>query len=758
MLYRIKTPGVPNSMQENNPELQHETKPVRHFAEKAYLDYSMYVILDRALPYIGDGLKPVQRRIVYTMSELGLSRDAKFKKSVRTVGDVLGKYHPHGDGACYEAMVLMAQPFSYRYPLVDGQGNWGSPDDPKSFAAMRYTEARLSRYAEVLLAETDLGTIDWVANFDGTMEEPAILPARVPNILLNGAMGIAVGMSTDIVPHNLKEVVSACIHLLDQPESSIDDLLTHIKGPDFPTAAEIISQPSDITTLYHSGNGSVRQRAVYFTEDQNIVIYALPYQTSGAKVIEQIAQQMQAKKLPMIVDVRDESDHENPTRIVIEPRSNRVDVESVMSHLFATTDLEKSYRINFNVIGLDGRPRVMNIKDLLQEWLVFREQVVRRRQQFRLDKILARLHVLDGLMVAYLNIDEVIRIIRHEDEPKAVLIARFALSDIQAEAILNLKLRNLARLEEMTIRGEQSELEAERQVLEKQLNTPNALKVLIREELLQDAEKYGDERRSPLVQRASAQAIKEETMVPSEPMTVVLSEKGWIRAAKGYEIDPSSLSYKSGDQFLAAAQGRSNQLAVFLDDTGRSYSLPIHQLPSARGQGEPLTSKLTPPDGARFVTVLAGESQQKYLLCSSAGYGFIVNLEEFYSKNRSGKAILSLPKGAKPLKPQPITNLDTNLIAAISNQGRLLLFPVKDLPELVKGKGNKILHVASDKVANGEEMVVDVRIIAPEMPLVIKAQKHTLTIKPQDVVNFYGARGQKGKVLPKGFLRPEGFV
>ncbi|MCG8427630.1 MAG: DNA topoisomerase IV subunit A, partial [Chromatiales bacterium] len=635
-----------------------EQMPLKTFTEKAYLDYSMYVILDRALPHIGDGLKPVQRRIVYAMSELGLTAAAKFKKSARTVGDVLGKFHPHGDTACYEAMVLMAQDFSYRYPLVDGQGNWGSPDDPKSFAAMRYTESRLTAYAQVLLSELGQGTVDWLPNFDGTLEEPKVLPARLPNLLLNGTTGIAVGMATDIPPHNLREVAAACVHLLENPNSSLEDVVTYIPGPDFPTEAEIITPHTDLLKLYRTGNGSVRMRARYEREQGDVVITALPHQVSGAKVLEQIAQQMQAKKLPMVEDLRDESDHENPTRLVIVPRSNRVDIERMMSHLFATTDLERTYRVNLNVIGLDGRPQVKNLLDMLKEWLRFRYDTVKRRLEHRLEKVNRRLHLLDGLLIAFLNIDEVIRIIRTEDNPKAELMRRFSLTEVQADYILDTKLRQLARLEEMKIKAEQKELAEERDWLEKTLGSRQRMKTLIRKEIQADAVKFGDDRRSPIVERESAEALDETELTPSEPVTVVLSEKGWARAAKGHDIDPASLSYKAGDRYLDAARLRSNQPVVFLDSSGRSYSLPAHTLPSARSQGEPLTGRLTPPKGAVFSTVLGGDQNQWYLVASDAGYGFIVQLKELFAKNKAGKALLTLPKGARVLAPVEVK--DTN--------------------------------------------------------------------------------------------------
>jgi len=742
-------------------EISHEgieRLPLKIFTEKAYLDYSMYVILDRALPHIADGLKPVQRRIVYAMSELGLSAAAKYKKSARTVGDVLGKFHPHGDSACYEAMVLMAQPFSYRYPLVDGQGNWGSPDDPKSFAAMRYTESRLARYAEVLLSELGQGTVEWGPNFDGTLDEPVLLPARLPNVLLNGATGIAVGMATDIPPHNAREVASACIRLLEDPKASVADLCEHVLGPDYPTDAEIITPHADLLQMYVTGNGSVRLRARYEIEDGDIVISALPYQVSGAKILEQIAGQMAAKKLPMVEDLRDESDHENPTRLVIITRSNRVDTAALMSHLFATTDLERSYRVNFNMIGLDGRPRVKNLRDLLSEWLVFRTDTVRRRLQYRLDKVLARLHILDGLLIAYLNLDEVIHIIRTEDEPKRVLIARFELSDIQAEAILDLKLRHLAKLEEMKIRGEQSDLADERDELQKILASKQRLRTLVRKELSADAEQYGDDRRSPMVSRAAAQAFAAESLLSSEAMTVVLSEMGWVRAAKGHDIDPASLNYKAGDGFLAAARGRSNQLAVFADSTGRTYALPIHNLPSARGQGEPLTGRLSPPPGAVFVGVIIGNAEDLYLFSSDAGYGFVVKLEDLIAKNKNGKAVLSLPKGAHVLSPTPVKDSATDVVAVVSNLGRMLVFPVAELPQLSKGKGNKIMAIPAAKVATREEFVTAIACVPSGASLVVYAGQRHMSLSRTDLEHYAGERGRRGANLPRGLQRVDRIV
>ncbi len=733
-----------------------ERLPLRTFTEKAYLEYSMYVILDRALPHVGDGLKPVQRRIIYAMSELGLAATAKHKKSARTVGDVIGKFHPHGDSACYEALVLMAQSFSYRYPVVDGQGNFGSPDDPKSFAAMRYTESKLTRYAEVLLSELGDGTVDWTANFDGTLEEPALLPARLPNVLLNGGAGIAVGMATDIPPHNLREVAAACVQLLEEPKSTLADLLQHVRGPDLPTGAEIISPRDELARIYETGNGTFRARARYEVEDGEIVVTELPYQVSGSKVLEQVAAQMRAKKLPMIEDLRDESDHEHPTRLVITPRSNRVDVEQVMAHLFATTDLERSYRVNLNVIARDGRPRVMGLKPLLEEWLAFRVDTVTRRLAHRLEKVEARLHILDGLLVAYLNLDEVIRIVRYEDEPKAALIARFQLSEAQAEAILETKLRHLAKLEEMKIRGEQEKLAAERDELQKTLASKAKLRRLVRDEIVADADKYGDDRRTRLVERAAAQAIAETEIMASEPVTVVLSRSGWVRAAKGHDIDPRALSYKTGDEYRAAARGRSTQFAVFLDSTGRAYSLPAHTLPSARGQGEPLSGRLDPPDGATFAGVLIGEPDDRWVLASGAGYGFVVRLGELHGRNRAGKSILKVPEGSSVLAPVPVPAGEDLLLAAVNSDGRLLVFPVADLPELPRGKGNKIFGIPSKKASSGEESLLAVGAVAPGQTLRIACGDRRMGLSYRELGEYRGERGQRGAVLPRGWRKVDG--
>ncbi len=729
-----------------------ETLLLKDFTEKAYLDYSMYVILDRALPHIGDGLKPVQRRIIYAMSELGLKANAKFKKSARTVGDVIGKFHPHGDSAAYEAMVLMAQSFSFRYPLVDGQGNWGSPDDPKSFAAMRYTESRLTAFSDLLLSELGQGTVNWQANFDATLEEPTVLPSRVPALLLNGTTGIAVGMATDIPPHNLREVVSACVHLLDNPNATTLDLCEHILGPDMPTRAEITTPRADILKMYETGRGSIKMRALWNREDGDVVITELPHQVSGAKIIEQIAQQMQQKKLPMVADLRDESDHENPTRLVIIPRSNRIDLDALMNHLFATTDLERSYRINMNYIGLDRRPCVKSLKGMLTEWLVFRTDTVRRRLQHRLDWVDRRLHLLDGLLIAFLNLDEVIHIVRTEDHPKEVLMQRFALSEEQANYILDTRLRQLARLEEMKIRGEQAELAKEKADLEATLGSDKKLKSLVRKELVQAAKEFGDERRSPIVERAEAQAFSENEIMPSEPITVVLSDKGWIRAAKGHDIDPTALSYKAGDSFKCAALGKSQQNALLLDSTGRSYALPANSLPSARGQGEPLTGKLNPPSGAEFCGLLMGDDSQPVLLASDAGYGFIASFGDLYSKNRAGKTLLSLPEGAKVIPPIPLPSpIEGTYLVAVTNEGRMLVFPVNDLPVLPKGKGNKIIGIPSDRLIKREEFLAGLAVISQHTSVKIYSGKRHLTLSLKDMEHYMGERGRKGNKLPRGF-------
>jgi topoisomerase IV subunit A len=725
------------------------------FVKPSYLNYAMYVIMDRALPFLGDGFKPVQRRIVYAMSELGLRSTAKPKKSARTVGDVLGKYHPHGDSACYEAMVLMAQPFSYRYPLIDGQGNWGSIASPKEFAAMRYTEAKLSAYADVFLSELAMGTVNWVPNFDGTMEEPQTMPARLPNVLLNGTTGIAVGMATDIPPHNVKEIVSACIHLIDHPEATLAEICDIIQGPDFPTGAELITPREEILKIYETGQGMVRLRAIYEIENGDIIINALPYQVSAERVIEQIAAQMAAKKLPMVSDIRDLSDQEEPTRIMITPRSGRVDREALISHLLATTDMEKGHKVNMTVIGLNRKPQTLGLMAILTQWLAFRQQTVTRRLEFRLSKINDRLHILDGLLIAYLNLDEVIRIIRESDEPKPALMDAFGLSDVQAEAILQIRLRQLARLEEIRIKTEKADLEKEKEEIEKILASPQRMRTLIKKELRADAAKYGDDRRTRIVQREEAQAIKEVELAPAEPVTVVLSAGGWVRAAKGHAVDPAGLSYKAGDSFLDAAPGKTNQPAVFLDTTGRSYSLPAHSLPSARGQGEPLTGRLAPPDQARFYSVLMGAPDQKVVLASDAGYGFITEIESLVSKNSKGKGMLTLPKGSEPLPPLYLTDPSTEQLAVITTEGRLLVIQIADLPELPKGKGNKIIQIPPKRVQKREEYVRLMTIIPENATFRIHAGRQAVRFSPSIIEEFAGNRGLRGKLLPRGYRKAE---
>ncbi len=730
-----------------------EPMPMREYAERAYLDYSMYVVLDRALPFIGDGLKPVQRRIVFAMSELSLDHAAKPKKSARTVGDVIGKYHPHGDSAAYEAMVLMAQPFSFRYPLIDGQGNFGSPDDPKSFAAMRYTESKLTRHAQLLLSELAHGTVEFSPNFDGTLQEPDWLPARLPQVLLNGSTGIAVGMSTDIPPHNLREVASACIRLLEEPKTTVRELCEHVLGPDYPTRAEIITPREDLVRMYETGLGSVRARAVWRREGNDIVIDALPHQGSPSKVMEQIAQQMRAKKLPLVEDLRDESNHENPIRLVIVPRSNRVDAEELMQHLFATTDLERSFRVNLNMIGLDGRPQLKDLKTLLGEWLVFRTNTVRRRLEHRLDKVERRIHLLDGLRIAYLNLDEVIRIVRTEDEPRPVLMRRFGLSEEQADYILETRLRQLARLEEMKIRAEQDALEDERAKLAITLKSPQRLRTLVRDEIRADAETFGDARRSPLVEAAAAQALSESELTPSEPVTLVLSVKGWARAAKGHDIDPAALAFREGDAALVAARGRSNQQAIFFDSTGRAYATPAHALPSARGHGEPLTGRFSPAAGARFDAVAIGDDNAKVVIATSHGYGFVAPLAAFVSRNKAGKVAVSLTSGARVLQPATTADTARDRIVAVTTQGHLLMFSVADLPELERGKGNKVMEIPKARLTSGEELLVGIAVVREGGEVLVYSGQRHLRLKWADLVNYQGNRAQRGSRLPRGFQR-----
>ena len=730
---------------------QNEKQPLEVYTEKAYLDYSMYVILDRALPHISDGLKPVQRRIIYAMSELGLKATSKYKKSARTVGDVIGKFHPHGDSACYEAMVLMAQDFSYRYPLIDGQGNWGSMDDPKSFAAMRYTESKLTAYADTLLSEVEHGTVEWLSNFDGTLDEPKLLPARLPNILLNGTTGIAVGMATDIPPHNLKEVTSACIRLLDSPKSSVAELCKHIKGPDFPTNAEIITSKTSIREIYKTGNGSIKARAVWCKEDGNIVISAIPYQSSGNKIMEQIASQMQSKKLPMIEDLRDESDHKNPIRLILVPRSNRINEEELMLHLFATTDLERSYRVNLNIIGNNGRPQVKDLKTILKEWLDYRTETVRKRLRFRLDNVTSSIHILAGLMIAYLNIDKIIRIIRKEDKPKNVLMKKFKLSDLQADAILNLRLRRLAKLEEVKIKTELGDLKKEKKELETILGSRQRLKTVIKREIQDDAKLFGDERNSPVKEAKEAKVIDEKSLISSEPVTIILSEKGWIRAAKGHDVDPLSLNYKSGDNFKQMSQGKSNQLAVFLDSSGKCYTLPSHSLPSARSFGEPVSARLTPPDGVSFEGVMTGAPDTVYLLATDSGYGFMVKLDDLYTKNRNGKAILRVPANSNVLLPAKVNDIENDWVAAVSSIGRLLMFPISELTLLPKGKGLKIIQIPPAKLKTREEYVVAITAMGEIDNLIIYTSKRHTVLKTNEQEKFIGERGRRGAMLSRNF-------
>ncbi|WP_413692601.1 DNA topoisomerase IV subunit A [Psychromonas sp. KJ10-2] len=723
------------------------------FTEDAYLNYSMYVIMDRALPHISDGLKPVQRRIVYAMSELGLSALAKYKKSARTVGDVLGKYHPHGDSACYEAMVLMAQPFSYRYPLIDGQGNWGAPDDPKSFAAMRYTESRLSAFSELLLSEIGQGTTDWKPNFDGTLKEPELLPARLPHILLNGITGIAVGMATDIPPHNAREVAEACLHLIDNPKAQLEDLMEFVQGPDYPTEAEIITPRKEIINIYKTGRGSFKSRAVFAVENGEIVVTALPHRVSGGKILKDIAKQMQDKKLPMVADLRDESDHENPTRLVIIPRSNRIDIEALMNHLFASTDLEVSHKVNLNMLGLNQRPSVKGLVTILSEWLVYRRNTVRRRLQHRLDKILARVHILEGLLIAYLNIDEVIEIIRTYDDAKAELISRYDLSETQAHAILEIKLRQLAKLEEIQIRGEMAELSEEQKKLELLLGSDRRLNTLVKKEIKADADKYGDDRRSPMVEREEAKALTEKELMPSESVTVVLSTQGWVRSAKGHDVDPQALSFKAGDEYLTSCQGKSNQSCLFIDTSGRVYSLDAHSLPSARTQGEPLTGRFNQNENVPFACVLMGDETDRYIISSDHGYGFIANLSDINSRNKNGKALINLTTNAQLIAPQKLSNNKDDLCLTISNEGRMLIFPVASLPSLSKGKGNKMINIMTAKATKREEFVTMLKIISPESAVTLHAGKRKLTLKPNDLAHYQGERGRRGNKLPRGLQR-----
>jgi len=729
-----------------------EQQPLREYAQRAYLDYSMYVVLDRALPFIGDGLKPVQRRIIHAMNELGLDAKAKPKKSARTIGDVIGKYHPHGDSACYEAMVLMAQPFSWRYPLIDGQGNFGSTDDPKSFAAMRYTESRLTPIAAVLLDELEQGTVDWNANFDGTLKEPAWLPARLPHLLLNGTTGIAVGMATDVPPHNLGEVVAACVHLLDNPQASVAELCAHLPGPDYPGGAEIITSATDLQHIYQTGNGSVRARALFNREANQIVITALPHQVSPSKVIDQIAAQMRAKKLPWLDDVRDESDHANPVRVVLLLRSNRVDVQSLMGHLFATTDLEKSYRVNLNVIGIDGRPQVKNLKILLTEWLHFRTNTLTRRLHYRLQQLNRRLHLLEGMLIAFDHLDQVIAIIRNEEKPRPLLIERFQLSPTQADAILETRLRQLAHLEETQLQREQEKLSAEQQKITKLLDNPKQINRVIRNELITDAKKFGDARRCFIVERPAAQALDESALQSSEPLTIILSEKGWVRAAKGHELDTSSLSWREGDRLLSAVHSRSTWPVAFIDNQGRSYSALANTLPSARGNGEPLTGRFTLSPGSRFVAMSSAEKTTKIVLASSYGYGFITTFGNLISRHKAGKALLKLSSGAQILPPIVLETIQNTRLVTVNNNGMLLAINATSLAEMERGKGQAIMRLSQNELFT--EYLLTLTAITAQQTLVIYSGQRSMRLSFSDLERYLDPT-HYGRLLPRGWQKVE---
>lgn len=733
--------------------LTEEKRPITEFAEEAYLEYAMYVIMDRALPRVADGLKPVQRRIIYAMSELGLSHMSKYKKSARTVGDVLGKFHPHGDSACYEAMVHLTQPFSIRYPLIDGQGNWGSQDDPKSFAAMRYTESKMTKYSSILLSELSQGTAEWIPNFDGTMKEPKILPARLPNILLNGSSGIAVGMSTDIPSHNLTEVADACIKLLDHPGTSVESLMKIVKGPDFASGGEIISPEADILNIYKNGTGTIKVRATYEVENGEIVIKSIPPHVSVSKVLEDIASQMNSKKLPMVSDLRDESDHEDPMRIVITPKSKKTDVEQLMDHIFATTDLEKTHRINFNYISNENKPRVSGIKELLEEWLFFRKETTIKRLKFRLDKIYERLHILEGLKIAYLDLDEVIRIVREEDKPKQELIKKFKLSEVQAEAILNTRLRSLAKLEEEKIMAEYNSLDQEKTEIETLLSDNEALKNLIKKEIRDTKKEFKDKRRTKIEEKKEAKAIPKTSIIQSEPVTIILSDKNWIRAAKGHDIDPETIAYKTGDKFKFAAYSKNTEKSVFMDEFGKTYSIENHTLPGARSHGEPLTSKLSLPDKTKIKTMLSSEPETKYIFASDAGYGFISEISNAYSKNKKGKNFLTVPESSAPLEPVLLENPENIMIAAVTMAGRLLIIDSADLPELGKGKGNQIIRITKKEFTEKKDKLVILHLLPKDCGIIIHSGRRILNITVSMIDDFKGKRGQRGKILPRGFRK-----
>ena len=731
---------------------------LKQYAEESYLNYAMYVILDRALPNIGDGLKPVQRRILYAMSELGLDAGSKYKKSARTVGDVIGKFHPHGDGAAYEAMVLMAQNFSFKYPFVDGQGNWGSQDDPKSFAAMRYTESKLTKFADLLISELKSGTVDWQPNFDGSLLEPIIFPAKLPSILLNGTSGIAVGMATDIPSHNINEVIDSTIYILENPKAELEDILKIIKGPDFSNNSPIIASKEDLKEIYSTGKGGFKIQAQWAQEKNQIVINALPYQASGSKIIEQIADQMMKKKIPMVVDLVDEGDHKEPIRLVITLKSNRVNAEDVMNHLFASTDLQKSYRTNMNLISLKGGPRVFPLVNLLKEWLVFRKDTVTRKLEHRLDQVNDRLHILEGLLIVYLDLDKVIKIIRESDEPKKDIIKAFALSEIQANSILEIKLRQLAKLEQARLEKERDTLVAEQDEIEKILNSKTMLKTLIKKELTEIKENFGDERKSPIIENSDAKVFSEEETLVTEPITIVLSGAGWIRSAKGHEIDPVSLSYRGDDILQDFSRGKSNQMCVFLDSNGKAYSLPSHSLPSARGMGDPITGRVSADSGVKFVSSLIGNDDDKYMIMNTAGYGYISEFKNMVSNKKSGRAFMKIPNNADLLKAIRVRD-DHVYIAAISNIGRLLIFKIDELPMLAKGKGNKIINIPTAKFVAKEEFMAHAQLISLSSSLRIdRVGKGSLTLKLKDLENYISSRAKRGNMLPQGYRKVIGMA
>tara|TARA_B110000444_G_scaffold177434_1_gene166068 strand:+ start:6251 stop:8557 length:2307 start_codon:yes stop_codon:yes gene_type:complete len=736
----------------NIEEEKNKSISLKKYAEESYLNYAMYVILDRALPNIGDGLKPVQRRILYAMSELGLNAGAKYKKSARTVGDVIGKFHPHGDGAAYEAMVLMAQNFSFRYPLVDGQGNWGSQDDPKSFAAMRYTESKLTKFANLLLEELKFGTVDWQPNFDGSLLEPIIFPAKVPSILLNGTSGIAVGMATDIPSHNLNEVIDATVHMLENPSADLSDIRKYIKGPDFSNGSKLIISDEELNEMYSSGRGGYKIQAKWTKEDNQIIINALPYQASGAKILEQIADQMQNKKIPMVVDLTDEGDHEEPIRLAITMKSNRVNADDLMNHLFASTDLQKTYRANMNLISLKGGPKVFSLVELLKEWLVFRKNTVTRKLEHRLDQVNDRLHIVEGLLIVYLDLDTVIKIIRESDEPKPEIIKHFKISDIQANAILEIKLRQLAKLEQIKLEEEKAGLISEQTEIEKLLGSSSRLKTLIKKELLEIKEAYGDERNSPIEGHSSAKIFSEEETLVTEPITVILSSAGWIRSAKGHDIDPKTLNYRGDDSLQDFCRGRNNQTAVFLDSQGKAYSLPGHTLPSARGLGDPITGRVSADSGVEFMSTLIGNDDDKFIITNTAGYGFVSEFKNMVSTKKSGKAFMKLPGEAKMLKVHKVED-SHKYIVGVSNIGRLLIFPLSELPTLAKGKGNKVVNIPKPKFESGEESLSHVALLAETSSLKIESGKRFLTLKIKDLENYISSRAKRGNLLPQGYRK-----